>query len=109
MCRWRQLIPEQEAEAIRSAFGASSLPLLKPRRLPAEEPFFKGKVPVPAGKPAQPAPQEELMVASVAVPQPRPVLSDAAAPLMAEAAPAEEEAAPVEVALASPPKPCRQG
>jgi hypothetical protein len=59
-------------------------------------------VPVPQRKPAQ---QEELMVASVAVPQPRPVLSDAATPMLAEAAPAEQEAAPVEVAMVQPPKP----
>lgn len=97
--------PKQEEEAIRSAFGAGGPAAVEAAQIPVEEPFFKGKVPVPAGKPAQPAPQEEFMVASVAVPQPRPVLSDAAAPVMADAAPAELEAAPVEVALAPAPKP----
>ncbi len=96
--------PKQEAEAIRSAFGANEPPAFETAQIPAEEPFFKGKVPVPAGKPTQPA-QEEILVASVAVPQSRPVLNDAVEPMAAEAATVIEEAAIVEVALASPPKP----
>ena len=97
--------PKQEEEAIRSAFGASGPASVETAQIPAVEPFFKGKVPIPAAKPAQPAPQEEILVASVAVPQPRPVMSDAAAPLMPEAAAMEPEATTVEVALATPPKP----
>ncbi len=96
--------PKQEAEAIRSAFGANEPAAFETAQIPAEEPFIKGRVPVPAGKPAQPA-QEEILVASVAVPQPRPVLNDAVEPMAAEAAPVMEQAAIVEVALASPPRP----
>ena len=97
--------PKQEAEAIRSAFGANEPAAVETAQIPVEEPFFKGRVPVPAGKPAQLAPQEEILVASVAVPQPKPVLNDAVEPMAAEAAPVMEEPSIVEVALASPPKP----
>ena len=90
--------PKQEADAIRSAFGANEPAAAEMAQAAQEEPFFKGAVPVPTRRPLH---QDEFMVASVAVPQKRPVLNDAAA----EAAPIEEQAAPVELALAAPPKP----
>ncbi len=54
--------PVAEAAAIRAALGQDA-----PQ---AEEPFLAGFVPVPARKPKVP----EIMLASVAVPEPRPVL-----------------------------------
>jgi uncharacterized protein YcbK (DUF882 family) len=94
--------PEQEAEAIRSAFGANEPAAAETAQAAAEEPFFKGAVPVPAGKPAN---RDEFMVASVAIPQPKPVLSDAPEPAAPALAMVEETPKAVEVALASPPKP----
>ncbi len=94
--------PKQEEDAIRSAFGANEPAAPEMAQAAAEEPFYKGDVPLPSRRPVH---QEEFMVASIAVPQPRPVLNDASEPVMAETAPADETAAPVELALAAPPKP----
>ena len=102
--------PKQEEEAIRAAFGASEPTEAETAQIPAEEPFFKGKVPLPSRRPA---PQEEILVASVAVPQDKPVLNGApelvlpeAAAVLPEKAPVEEKAAPVELAALAPaPKP----
>ncbi len=56
--------PADEAAAIRAALGQDALP--------TEEPLFAGVVPVPGKKPKSP----EVLLASVAVPAPRPVLED---------------------------------
>jgi uncharacterized protein YcbK (DUF882 family) len=92
--------PKQEAEAIRSAFGANEPAAVEAAQAAVEEPFFKGDVPLPMRRPAH---QEEFMVASVAVPEPRPVLADDSEP--AVQAMAEQTPKAVEVALAAPPKP----
>lgn len=55
--------PEAESAAIASALGRTEAPI--------EAPFIEGAVPVPARKPKTP----ETLIASVAVPQPRPVLA----------------------------------
>ncbi len=58
--------PEAEAAAIRSALGQD----VPQDAAVSEEPFFAGAVPVPGKKPKGP----DVLLASVAVPQPRPVL-----------------------------------
>jgi uncharacterized protein YcbK (DUF882 family) len=94
--------PKQEAEAIRSAFGANEPAAAEAAQAAAEEPFVKGNVPVPMRRPAH---QDDFMVASVAVPEPRPVTADDSAPAAPVLAMAEETPKAVEIALASPPKP----
>jgi uncharacterized protein YcbK (DUF882 family) len=98
--------PKQEADAIRSAFGsgqqAAEPAAVDLAQAAEEEPFFEGDVPLPMRRPVH---QEEFIVASVAVPQPRPALNDASEKMAADAAPAEDMTAPAEVALASPPEP----
>jgi uncharacterized protein YcbK (DUF882 family) len=71
--------PEAEAAAIRSALGQDQA-IAEPAV--ADEPFFAGVVPVPGAKPKAP----ELLLASVAIPAPRPVLAADAveAPIAAE-------------------------
>ncbi|MGB8816491.1 MAG: DUF882 domain-containing protein [Rhizobiaceae bacterium] len=80
--------PEADAAAIRSALG-QDLPV-------TEEPFFAGSVPVPGRKPKAP----EILLASVAVPVPRPEAGqaqpvDAAAELVALAAATPADLDPV--------------
>jgi uncharacterized protein YcbK (DUF882 family) len=59
--------PAAEAAAIRSALGQEPVIAEAPV---ADEPFFDGVVPLPGAKPKAP----ELLLASVAVPSPRPIL-----------------------------------
>ncbi len=94
--------PQAEAEAIRAALGGTQPAQEAVAQAEDIEPFLKGAVPLPVRRPA--ADEAELMVASVAVPTPRPVLDDAAE--TAAVAAAEPLAAPaaaedvVEVSLA---------
>jgi uncharacterized protein YcbK (DUF882 family) len=89
--------PQAEAEAIRAALGGTA-PAEQAVAAADAEPFFKGSVPVPLRRPA--AEEPEVVIASVAVPTARPVISDAAVePLVAMAEPAAPEEI-VEVSLA---------
>jgi uncharacterized protein YcbK (DUF882 family) len=63
--------PQGEAEAIRASLGAQA-PVPQTEIAVDATPFFAGSVPVPVRKPEQ---HDELMVASVAVPAPRPILA----------------------------------
>jgi uncharacterized protein YcbK (DUF882 family) len=102
MVQMASVDPAQEAEAIRSAFGANEPAAAEMAQTAVEEPFFKGNVPLPMRRPAH---QDEFMVASVAVPEPRPVTADDSAPAAPVLAMAEETPKAVEIALVSPPKP----
>jgi uncharacterized protein YcbK (DUF882 family) len=72
--------PEAEAAAIQSALGQG---VTADEVAVADEPFFAGAVPVPTRKPKAP----DLLVASVAVPEPRP---DVDAEVVVEAPVADE-------------------
>jgi uncharacterized protein YcbK (DUF882 family) len=93
--------PQAEAEAIRAALGGTAPAEQAVAVAEEAEPFFKGAVPVPVRRPADAG--DDVMVASVAVPTPRPVLDDAATePMVAAAEPVAPAAAEevVEVSLA---------
>jgi uncharacterized protein YcbK (DUF882 family) len=88
--------PQAEAEAIRAALGGTEPAQEAVAKAEDVEPFLKGTVPLPVRRPAME--EAEIMVASVAVPTPRPVLNDAAdAPVVAAAEPLAAPAATEEV------------
>ena len=66
--------PDGDAQAIRASLGAETGAELAAA---PEEPFIKGTVPLPSHKPKH---DDEFMVASIAVPEPRPVIDSVAAP-----------------------------
>ncbi len=79
--------PAAEEVAIRSALGQDAVAAQD--NMVAEEPFFAGVVPLPSSKPKVPEP----LLASVAVPQPRPVLAgETALDVPAEAVAADDVA-----------------
>ena len=83
--------PQGDAETIRASLGAEA-PAEQVVAV-ADEPFMKGAVPVPGRKPDH---NDEFMVASVAVPAPRPVINGVSASgamaSMTDALPVEEVA-----------------
>ncbi len=87
--------PKAEAETIRALLGAEP-PVVE---VAAQEPFFSGIVPVPSNKPVQ---NDSFMVASVAVPEPKPVVNTLVAPVVARAATVSLAEQNVEVAYAVP-------
>jgi uncharacterized protein YcbK (DUF882 family) len=89
--------PEAEAAAIRSALGQD----VAQDATAVDEPFFAGAVPVPGKKPQAP----EVLLASVAVPQPRPVLEGEATLEAPVADAAVDAAAAVEMAKVDVPVP----
>jgi uncharacterized protein YcbK (DUF882 family) len=96
--------PQAEAEAIRAALGGTT-PAEQAVAAADAEPFFKGSVPIPLRRPVTEEP--EIVIASVAVPTARPVISDATAePLVAVAEPAAPEEV-VEVSLAPEASPAK--